>query len=206
MRWTWLGKIHMQTISHVKKKMRTYSAFCYIWLRERGRIWMCWSRSLSQKSVAVIWNQDTIFGIWTGLQFTGLHRAGHNWSDLACMHAYTRTHTHKWNHCAVHLKLTQHCKSAILQYIFLKSSKVFIWLFSLWYNIQMQQIRIVNRHCLLKVSMLSVTKLARWKFQSKKNKWSNYRNLNWNVKNLKSQWSFVDVGQEITMAPAIHLH
>ena len=49
---------------------------------------------------------------WTekpgGLQFIGLHRVRHNWSDLACMHAQLVC-------LAVHLKLTWHCISNILQ-------------------------------------------------------------------------------------------
>ena len=39
-----------------------------------------------------------------------------------CIHTHTHTHTHT-NHLAVHLKLTQHCKSTTLQFLKIKKKR-----------------------------------------------------------------------------------
>ena len=50
------------------------------------------------------------------LQFMGSQRVGHNWVTDNFTFLYIHTYTHMYlNHFAVHLKLTQHCKSTLLQ-------------------------------------------------------------------------------------------
>ena len=51
-----------------------------------------------------------------GLQSMGLHRVGHDWSNLAAVCVWY-TYTHRERESAVHQKLTQYCKSTILQFL-----------------------------------------------------------------------------------------
>ena len=81
-----------------------------------------WIQSLGREAThssilawRIPWTEDP-----EGLQSIGSQRVGHDWSDGAHTHSYIYTQKHTHIHiyiteCAVHLKLTQHCKPIIFQ-------------------------------------------------------------------------------------------
>ena len=62
-------------------------------------------------------NKDLLYSIGTCTQYLVKIHDGKE-SEKEYTHTHTHTHTHtQLNHSGIHLKLTQHCKSSVLQFL-----------------------------------------------------------------------------------------